>query len=253
MFLAHVIGGKHLSAATDFRRWSAGPRPTWCSPGSSCSPAASREHPAPATWWSSTSAAPPPTCTACRARPRGRGRPVARGRRGHPGHPHRRGRPRHALVGAVDVPRPGLGDLGRGGRRAPRATTRASSPPTTPRPTSTSGSRTAAVGLALRRHAGRAPGGRQPRGPGRRADRQGPARGRPAGRVRRRAAARPARGRRAGARRQPRRRRRRAAGSCPAQPRVVVDRDYVLGAIGLLAGPTTRLAARPALSSLSGS
>ena len=46
----------------------------------------------------------------------------------------------------------------------------------------------AAVRIALRRHAGRAKVVAEPRGPGRRAQRQGPAPGRPAGRLRRRAA-----------------------------------------------------------------
>ena len=64
-----------------------------------------------------------------RARPRGQ-RPRPRGGRHHPGDPHRRGRPRHALVGDLD---------GRGGRSRRPATrppyAAASSPTSCPTPT----------------------------------------------------------------------------------------------------------------------
>ncbi len=91
----------------------------------------------------------------------------------------------------------------------------------------------AAVDLALRRHAGRSRVVRQPRGAGRRAHRQGPARGRPAGGVGRRAAARRRRRRATGARAQ-RGEHVEGGWQLPRAARVVVDRDYVLAAAGLL-------------------
>ena len=113
----------------------------------------------------------------------------------------------------------GLARPGRRPREAPRTTDPGFLPDDRRRSTTrTRRIARAAVGLALRRHAGRSPGGGQPRGPGRRAHRQGPARGRPAGRLRRRAAPRPARRRRPGARR-PASATSTAAGSCPARPR----------------------------------
>ena len=167
-----------------------------------------------------------------RARPGGR-RPRPRRGRHHPGHPHRRGRPRHALVG---------GHHGRGGRpRRPRRRGRAAScgsrlparqrrgerRPTRPSPA-------AAVGLALKRHAGRSkvvvsPEGRVVERTGkdlREVDllvgSGGVLRHGADGVVRRVLAPAPAT-------------RSRAGGSCPRDPRVVVDRDYVLAAAGLLA------------------
>ena len=79
----------------------------------------------------------------------------------------------------------------------------------------------AAVGLALRRHAGRSQVAFSDRGPGRRAQRQGPPRGRPARRVGGRAAQQPARPRRPGPRRghRGRRRGRLAAAARPAHGR----------------------------------
>ena len=226
MFLAHVIGGKHLSSRADFT--DDGPR----------------RH---------------PRRRAHRGRaagPRGRRRRGRRRRRRH----HRRalggrGRPRAAVgrevVATTPVTRTVEGDLGmrwsalttvaepsrpRGGRRGAGTTTRASCPTPTPSATPTRrspGSRSAP------RCAGTpaAPGRGQPGGPGRRAHRQRPARGRPAGRLGRGAAPRPPRGRRAGPR-PAAPARSRAAGSCPRAPRVVVDTDYVLAAAGLLAGAT---------------
>ena len=91
-----------------------------------------------------------------------------------------------------------------------------------------------AVGLALRRHAGRSKVVVEPGGPRRGAHRQGPARGRPARRLRWRAAPRPTRCRRrasspaASARST-------AAGSCLVAREVTVDEQYVLAAAGLLA------------------
>ena len=112
------------------------------------------ERPGSATSWSSTSAARPPTCTRVVELDPEDGALAPRGRRHHAGDPHRRGRPRHALVG---------GHHRRGGRR--------STSPTPPRRrhddpgflpgdrrrarTPTRRSPRAAVGLALRRHAGR--------------------------------------------------------------------------------------------------
>ena len=154
MFLAHVIGGKHLSARTDFTAMVRGATPDVVLTGVELLAAAStptvghgrrggrrrrRGHHRRA--------------LRRRARPRGqRARP--RGGRHHAGHPHRRGRPRHALVG---------GDHRRGGRaptlaEAARATPRRPGLPARHRRrarTSTRRSPPAAIGLALRRHAGR--------------------------------------------------------------------------------------------------
>ena len=78
-----------------------------------------------------------------------------RGGRHHAGHPHRRGRPGHALVrGRPPWPRPGSVDLD-GAGRAPPARTRRTSPTATPRRDADEAIARAAVGLALRRHAGR--------------------------------------------------------------------------------------------------
>ena len=109
------------------RRWCAAPPPTSCSPASSCWPAASTTStPGPATSWSSTSAARPPTCTRwSSSTPRTRGPGLAREVVATtPGHPHRRGRPRHALVGASPrSPAAGLDRARRRPRPAPHATT----------------------------------------------------------------------------------------------------------------------------------
>ena len=109
MFLAHVIGGKHLSSRADFTAMVRGATPDVVLTGVELLARGLDEATrASATSWSSTSAARPPTCTASsRSTPRTARRGSGpRGRRDHPGHPHRRGRPRHALVG---------GHHGRGG------------------------------------------------------------------------------------------------------------------------------------------
>ena len=101
-----------------------------------------------------------------------------------------------------------------------------------------------AVGIALRRHAGRSQVVFGPDGRVVERTRQGPARGRPAGRLGRRAAPRPGRptsrsgccGRHLGAD---------AEGwQLPEAPQVVVDRDYVLAAARSARGPTSRLRRR---------
>ena len=106
-----------------------------------------------------------------------------RGGRHHAGHPHRRGRPRHALVGGHHGRgRPGLDELA-DGRRAGATTTRRTCPTDDAERRRRRGDRPG------RRRAGPAPARRpqqgrgQPRGPGRRAHRQGPPRGRPARRA----------------------------------------------------------------------
>ena len=65
MFLAHVIGGKHLSASDDFRRMVRGATPDVVLAGVELlARGLDEERPGPGTSWSSTSAARPPTCTA---------------------------------------------------------------------------------------------------------------------------------------------------------------------------------------------
>ena len=189
MFLAHVIGGKHLSdAATDFTAMVRGATPDVVLTGVELlARGLDDAHPgAGDVVVVDVGGATTDVHSRGRARPRHRSprRPGPRGRRHHPGHPHRRGRPRHALVGGhhrraeAGLRRPGArprrvrqrrprlpardrrrARRGRGDRRGPR-----------------SGSPCAATPAGRRVV-------RQPRGPGRRAHRQGPARGRPAGRL----------------------------------------------------------------------
>ena len=199
MFLAHVIGGKHLSAAGRLHRDGARRDPRRrAHRGRAARPRPRRAHPGAGdvvvvdvggatTDVHSVVELDPDTAH--------RGRPGPRGGRHHAGHPHRRGRPRHALVG-VHHRRAGraegpddLADAAAAGA----APTRASCPAPTPSATSDEAHRAGRgrAGPAPPRRPG--PGRAQPRGTGRRAHRQGPARGRPAGRVGRRAAPRPAR------------------------------------------------------------
>ena len=232
-----------VAGAPTSPRWSAARPPTWCSPRVELlADGSARTGPAPATWWSSTSAARPPTCTPWSSSTREDAGPRPRGGRDRPGHPHRRGRPRHAVERGVD---------GRGGRRrrAPRrrgAGRRAARGRGTPgRPGVPAGRRRASrrrraalaaapSAVALRRHAGRqqvvfGPDGRVVERSGkdlREVDllvgsggvlRHAPTGvGRPAARLGHR---------------------RRADGGwqLPEHPRVVVDRDYVLAPAGLLA------------------
>ena len=152
VFLSHVIGGKHLSkrarqGKNTSRRWSGARRRTWSSPASSCSPRRSARS------WSSTSAAPPPTCT--------RWSRSTRSRRSWPATSWRRrrsparSRATSACAGPRSRPstRPGC----RTSRRRPA--TGATDPgflPTTDRERDEDEAiARAAVALALRRHAGR--------------------------------------------------------------------------------------------------
>ena len=216
MFLEHVIGGKHLSASDDFRRMVRGATPDVVLAG-----------------------------VELLARGLDESRPGAGdvavvdvGGATTDVHsvvaldPEDAGLSRE-VVAVTPVTRTVEGDLGmrwsalvdgRGGR-AGRARRAGERPPRPTRTTCPEDDREAdideqiaraAVDLALgatRSLAGRG----QPRGPGRRAHRQGPPRDRPADRLGRGAAQRPPRGHRAGARRQPRRPTSRAAGSCPAR------------------------------------
>ena len=143
-------------------RWSAAPRRTSCSPASSCCLAdgAGRRR------------------RGRRRRRRhhrralgGRGRPRAGRERlarevvaPDPGHPHRRGRPRHALVGGLHR-RGGRAARPRGGRPDAGATTPASCPPPT---RSTTRTRPSPAPRSASRCGGTpaAPGRGQPRGPG---------------------------------------------------------------------------------------
>ena len=152
----HVIGGKHLSKRADFtamvqgrdarrrahRRRAARPGLTTLAR-------------APATSSSSTSAAPPPTCTAwSSSTPRTPGWPA---RWSPPPRSPAPSRATSACAGRrVDrrSRRPGLDDLA-GRRRAHGTTTRASCPTTDAERDDDEAIARAAVGLALRRHAGR--------------------------------------------------------------------------------------------------
>ena len=62
MFLSHVIGGKHLSKRADFTAMVTGATPDVVLTGVELLRGLARS-PGAATSWSSTSAAPPPTCT----------------------------------------------------------------------------------------------------------------------------------------------------------------------------------------------
>ena len=63
MFLSHVIGGKHLSKRADFTAMVTGATPDVVLTGVELLAEAGEISRARATWSSSTSAAPPPTCT----------------------------------------------------------------------------------------------------------------------------------------------------------------------------------------------
>ena len=247
---AHVIGGKHLSTPRPTSpRWCAAPPPTWCSPASSCSPTA---------WTPSTRAgdvvvvdvggATTDVHSVVELDPEDAGlarevvatTPVTRTVEGDLGM-------RWSAVTTVEA-----GGRGRAARRTTerlrpprrtRATTRRSCPATdAERDEDEAHRRARPSGLALRRHAGRRKVVRQPGGPGRRAQRQGPARGRPAGRLGRRAAPRPTAD--VAARvlgRSPGTRRGRLAAAATRRGSVV-DHDYVLAAAGLLAGRHPRAA-----------
>ncbi len=233
MFLRHVIGGKHLSARAtrpaDLHR--DGPRRDPRRGAHRCGAARPRPR---------------------RGAPRRRRRGGRRRRRGHhrralaswrsiprtpawpvrwwrtrAGHPHRRGRPRHALERGA---RRGGGARRRGARPRTRrcgcavppgydASSRRSCPATPEEVHDDERIAAAAVAVALRRHAGRqrvvfAPDGRLVE-----RTRQGPARGRPARRLRRRAAQQRRRPGRPGARRRP-------SGRCPAVGRCPVTRGW---------------------------
>ena len=147
VFLSHVIGGKHLSKRADFtadgpgrdpgrrahRRRAAGTRGR-----RGRGRRRRRRHHRRA--------------LGRRARP-GAGRAGPRRGGAHPGHPHRRGRPRHALVRGLDRRR-GRAAGARGG--GPRRREDPGFLPTTDREHDEDEAiARAAVGLALRRHAGR--------------------------------------------------------------------------------------------------
>ena len=236
MFLAHVIGGKGLSARADFTAMVHGPTPDLVLTGVEVLAAETGEDVAVVDIGGATT----DVHSVVRLDPEDAGlarevvasTPVTRtvegdlGMRwsatthlgGRPrGRPGRRGPPRGRRA-AHGRPRPAARRPGRGarGRRAGRGSRH-------PRPASPRRP------LARGRRARRAPG---------RAHRPGPARGRPAGRLRGRAPARLARDGRAGRRGSDRPL---AGGLAAAEhPRVVIDRDYVLAAVGLLA------ASRPA-------
>ena len=208
--------------------------------GRAARPRLDAERPGAGTWWSSTSAAPPPTCT--------RSSSSTRRTPGWPARwspPCRSPAPSRATSACAGAPsRPSRRRRGRAARRrrpaAAAADARRADPAFLPgdrRPsaTRTSAIAAAAVGLALRRHAGRSQVVVSPRGPGRRAQRQGPARGRPAGRLGRRAAARPRRASPTGCSARSPATTSPGGWQLPRAPRVVVDRDYVLAAAGLLA------------------
>ena len=179
------------------------------------------EHPGPVTSSWSTSGAPPPTSTrSSRSTPRTPAWPARWSRRS--GEPHRRGRPRDAVErGAHGRRGGGRRILADGPRLRAAAETRHADPAFLP-----TGRRrgdvdeqvaTAAVGVAAAPARRPAAGGLRSRRPGRRAQRQGPARGRPARRVRRGAArTTPAWPRGCSGRH--RRATSRAAGSCPGVP-----------------------------------
>ena len=185
-----------------------------------------------------------------RGRPRGRphrGRARPRGGGDHPGDPHRRGRPRDALVGGhAPSAAAGLDELADDAPSARHADPGDLLPADAAEVDVDEAIARAAVGPGAAPPRRPQPGRGQPRGPGGRAHRQGPARGRPAGRVGRRAA-------------------QRAPGvvargcwpaapatdvdggwQLPRAPRVVVDTDYVLAAIGLLADEHAGRGVRPA-------
>ena len=154
MFLSHVIGGKHLSKRADFTAMVTGATPDVVLTGVELLARGLDESiRAWATWSSSTSAAPPPTCTPwSSSTPRRRTSPA---RSSPPRRSPARSRATSACAG-----------------RPPRRSRPPSSPTSSPRPrcaTPTPGScrrptserdederiAAAAVGLALRRHAGR--------------------------------------------------------------------------------------------------
>ena len=237
MFLAHVIGGKHLSARADFTAMVRGATPDVVLTGVELlARGLDAERPGvgdvvvvdvggATTDVHSVVELDPEDAALSRE-------VVA----DHAGHPHGRGRPRHALVArSSTVEAAELADLA-DGRAARGTTTPAFLPDDDGEADADEAIAAAAIGLALRRHAGRSQVVVEPRGPGRRAHRQGPAGGRPAGRLGRRAAQRAARRRGAGAGRQ-HRRRLEGGWQLPRAPRVVVDHDYVLAAAGLLAAP----------------
>ena len=244
MFLAHVIGGKHLSARADFAAMVRGATPDVVLTGVELLARGSTRHPGVGdVVVVDVGGATTDVHRVVERRPRGRrARPARSSRRrrspapsratsacaGRRGHHRRGGRARRA------TPMPP-----RGGTTTPASSRR----PTGKRDVDEAIAR-AAVGLALRRHAGRS-GSWSARRAG---SSSAPARtcarstcwsapggvlrnGRP-GVVERVLAA--SIGDRSS----------RVAGSCPSRPQVVVDRDYVLAAAGLLAGRHPRAAYR---------
>ena len=213
MFLSHVIGGKHLSSRADFVAMVQGATPDVVLTGVELLAEVAGD-----TVVSSMSGARRPMCTASSSSTRRTPGWAARSSP-RPGSPAPSRATGHAVVG---------GEHGRGGR-ARRTCCRPPSaavddvgfvPVDAAEQDSTRSSPARPSGLALRRHAGRQQGRGQPRGPGRRAQRQGPPRGRTARRIGRRAAPRPGRSRRTRVRGQRRRGRGRlAAPGAPAGDR----------------------------------
>ena len=149
MFLAHVIGGKHLSARADFTAMVRGATPDVVLTGVELL----ARRGAGDVVVVDVGGATTDVHSVVELDPED-ARLGPRGRRDHPGDPHRRGRPRHALVRGHAPSRPACPSSPTAAA-ARGTTTRASCPTTDAERDDDEAIARAAVGLALRRHAGR--------------------------------------------------------------------------------------------------